>query len=163
MRNNHIINILEGKPFASLSEQELQVIQEHLDTCPKCLQAYQVAKISAVLLKERAAESVSPSPFFKTRVLASLRERQAESGNRNLGSLWRSAGALVSSMVAAVAMLVVLSFVGPDPALTPQSVVSASNSYSTEDVLFNQSEASDDQTDSQTYTTLYEAEEEAVK
>ncbi|HKZ79835.1 MAG TPA: hypothetical protein VJ124_16300 [Pyrinomonadaceae bacterium] len=164
MKENHIISILESKPFSSFNEQELHVIQMHVDTCLTCRQAYQVAEISALLLKERTAQSFSPSPFFKTRVLALWRERESENKGRVLVKLWRSAGALVSSMAATVAMLAMLSFVGPEVTLSPEVANSSANAYSAEDLYFNQSQLSEDQvSDSQIYSTLYEGEEEAMK
>ena len=164
MRENHIIGILEGKPFAGLTEQELLVIRAHVDGCSSCRQAYRAAKVSAGLLKERTAESPSPSPFFHTRVLARLRERQAEERRPVFARLWRTAGALVSSMVAAVVMLAVLSFIGPESAITSDAVVSAAaGAYSAEAVVLNQSVAADEPSDSQTYTTLYEDEEEVAR
>src|ERR671922_301207 len=112
MRDEHIINILESAPFADLSERELASVTAHCATCASCQRAYEAARVSALLLKERVAESVEPSPFFQTRVLAALRGRQTNEA-WSFARLWRSAGALVSSMAAIVALLAGLTFLAP--------------------------------------------------
>jgi hypothetical protein len=180
MTNKHIINLIESTPLASLSEADLTAIRTHTAHCSDCGQAFKAAQISALLLKERAAETFEPSPFFNTRVLASLRERQAanESWANDswadpwaLGRMWKAAGALASSMVATVAALAVLTFVSPGNqiASAPQEISSLPNSYSAEEVILNQNEVAGDQfssgqvSDSQVLTAIYGGEEEAVR
>jgi len=163
MRDEHIISLIENAPFASLSENDLAAIGAHTEHCSDCLRAFKAAQIAALLLKERAAEAFEPSPFFHTRVLASLRERQAnESDSWALGRMWRAAGALASSMVATVAALAVLTFFIPGNQIaSSQQVGSLANSYSAEDVLLNQSEQLDESvSDAQVLNTIYDAEEE---
>src|SRR6266487_4123067 len=111
MKENHIIDILENSSFASLNESERAVIQTHAANCLPCARAYEATQVASSLLKARASEVVEPSPFFHTRVLASLRERQNEIPA--FKRLWQVAGALVSSMTATVALLAVLSFIIP--------------------------------------------------
>jgi anti-sigma-K factor RskA len=165
MRDEHIISLIENAPLASLSENELTAIRAHTDHCADCLQAFRATQISALLLKERAAEVFEPSPFFHTRVMATLRERQANGSWTNswaLGRMWRAAGALASTMVATVAALAVLTFAIPvsQVATGPQQVGSLSSSYSAEDVLLNQSEPVDESlSDAQILNTLYDGEE----
>ena len=121
MRDEHIIIIIENVPLASLGEDELSAIRAHTRSCSNCLQAFQAAQVSQRLLKERAAVEVEPSPFFHTRVLATLRERQANNSWAFI-RMWRSAGALASSMAAAVALLAVLTFVVPESQVTSQQM-----------------------------------------
>src|SRR5687767_1892063 len=135
MKDEHIISLLENAPLASLSENDLAAIRVHADHCSGCLRAFQAAQISALLLKERAAEVFEPSPFFHTRVLATLRERQANASWADkwaLGRMWRAAGALASTMVATVAALAVLTFIIPESQVTPESqqASSVANNYS---------------------------------
>jgi hypothetical protein len=170
MRDEHIISLIENAPLASLSENDLTAIRAHTNHCSDCLRAFQAAQISALLLKERAAEAFEPSPFFHTRVMATLRERQANGSWANnswaLGRMWRAAGALASTMVATVAALAVLTFVIPGSQVTsgPQQVSSLSNSYSAEEVLLNQVEQADEPlSDAQVLNTIYDGEEEAVR
>jgi hypothetical protein len=164
MRDQHIISRIENTPFASLSQDDLLAIQVHTEHCSDCLRAFQAAQISALLLKERAAEEFEPSPFFHTSVLATLRERQAVNDSWAWSRLWRAAGALASSMVATVAALAVLTFVIPGEVPSAnQQVSSFYNGYSAEEVLLNQNEQPDEPaTDAQVLNTIYE-EEEAVR
>ena len=158
MREQHIVNILESKPFANLSESDRSTIRAHTPSCDECARAYKVALVSASMLQERMGETVEPSPFFQTRVLAAFREQQRE--EPAFTRLWRSAGALVSSMTAAVVLLAVLSFVGPG---TEQlsSDVSGFTGYTAEEVILDESESALDQvSDAQVLSTLYEAYED---
>jgi hypothetical protein len=157
MREQHIINILESKPFAGLSESDHSTIRAHTADCVECARAYKVALVSASLLQERIGETVEPPPFFHTRVLAAIREQQNEVPA--FARLWRAAGALVSSMTAAVALLAVLSFLGPG---TEQLTTEASvfTGYSAEEVILDDSDAATDQTsDAQVLSTLYAEED----
>lgn len=172
MRNEHIISLIENAPLASLSENDLAAIGAHTKHCSDCLRAFKAAQIAALLLKERAAEQFEPSPFFHTRVLAALRERQAnESDSWALGRMWRAAGALASSMVATVAALAVLTFAipGTQVASGTQSPSSLPNSYSAEEVILDQSPVAENQvsgvpvSDSQVLNAIYGGEDEAVK
>ena len=156
MREQHIIEILESKSFASLSESDHSAISLHAANCVACARAYKVARVSASLLQERIGETVEPLPFFHTRVLAAIREQQHEVPV--LARLWRTAGALVSSMTATVALLAVLSFLVPG---AEQLTADASlfNGYSAEEVILNEGVAATDQpSDAQVLSTLYEAE-----
>lgn len=161
--DRHIISLIESAPLRSLTEIELTTIRAHTDQCPECLRAFQAAQVSALLLKERAAETFEPSPFFHTRVLATLRERQAAnelSASWTLGRLWRSAGVLASSMVATVAALAVLTFVIPGNELVPVNQVSSLHSYSAEEVILDHGSQLDEQlSDDQLLTTIYAGEE----
>src|SRR5689334_8837698 len=98
MHTEHIINLLDEHPLATLSESERAIVEAHSFVCASCLQAYQAAVIATALLQERAAEVVEPTPFFKTRVMAALRERQTDLPF-SFGAMWRTARAMVASMV----------------------------------------------------------------
>jgi anti-sigma-K factor RskA len=167
MRDEHIISLIESAPFASLTEEDLTAIRAHTDRCSNCLGAFQAAQVSALMLKERAEAEFEPSPFFHTRVMATLRERQAanESGANSwaLSRLWRAAGALTSSMVATVAALAVLTFVIPGSQVGSGTPVSSlANSYSAEEVMLDQNPQLDEQlSDGQLLGTIYDGEEEA--
>ena len=82
-----------------------------------------------------------------------------------LGRLWRNAGALASSMAATVATLAVLTFIMPvNQTSSAPEVSSMLNSYSAEELVLDQSNLLDDQiSDDQVFTTLYGADEDAVK
>ena len=160
MKDEHIINLIESGPLASLSETDQAAIRVHTDHCSECFKAFQAAQVSSLLLKERAAEVFEPSPFFHTRVMATLRERQAEGTFTPLWTLtrlWRSAGALASTMLATVAALAVLTFVIPGNELgNPQPVTSLVHTYSAEEVILNETAQMEEQlTDDQLLTTIY--------
>lgn len=163
MRDEHIISIIENAPLSGLGESELSGIRAHTDTCAECRRAFEAAQISTLLLKERVAETIEPSPFFQTRVLAALRERQAVNETSALRRLWNATGALVSSMAATVAALVILTLFAPGSQPTPNQpeVASAYNSYSAEEVLFDENELPEEQLSyGQVLSTLYESDED---
>ena len=163
MRDEHIISIIENAPLSDLSESELANVRAHADQCAECRRAFEAAQISTLLLRERVAETIEPSPFFQTRVLAALRERQAANETSALRRLWNTAGALVSSMAATVAALAILTVFAPgsQPTSASQEMASAYNSYSAEEVLFDQNELPADQMSyGQVLSTLYESDED---
>ncbi|PWT81125.1 MAG: hypothetical protein C5B44_04295 [Acidobacteria bacterium] len=165
MRDKHIIDILETAPLAGLTEQDRATVEAHAKECADCRKAAEAAFLSSVLLKEHAFQTVSPPPFFETRVLAIVRERQATNDSWAFGGMWRAAGALVSSMAATVALLAVLTFGLPgDKTNTNSDVVSAANGYSAEEMMMTGLDQSDEQvSDAQVFTTLYDTEEEVAK
>ena len=113
MREGHIKKTLDETPLAKLGRTELAALREHAGACEECGRALAAAEASSLMLRTRAAESFEPSPFFQTRVLAALRERQAAEEGWTLARLWKSAGLLVSSMAATTAALVVLTLAAP--------------------------------------------------
>jgi anti-sigma-K factor RskA len=165
MSNNHIINLIESAPLASLSENDMSAIREHTPNCLDCRRAFEAAQISMLLLRERAAETFEPSPFFHTRVLATLRERETAGGLWAWSKVWRAAGALASSMVASVAALAVLTFAIPaGQPVTVSQDMTALNAFSAEEVLLEQAESVNDQaSEDQILRTLYEAEDGATR
>ncbi len=153
MSEQHIINILESTRFASLSDSDHSRIRAHSASCEDCARAYKLASVSASLLENRMSETLEPSPFFHTRVMALVREKQNE--GPAFARMWRAAGALVSSMAAAVVLFAVLSFAVFDQALPIDA--SATTAYSAEALILNDVE--EEQTDGQVLSTLYEADE----
>jgi hypothetical protein len=165
MRDDHIITLLENTPLAGVSENDLTAIRAHAESCADCLQAFQAAQVSRLLLKERAAVELEPSPFFHTRVLAALRERQTVNDSWAFARMWRAAGALASSMVATVATLAIftLAIPGTQVASGPQHASSLPNGYSAEEVILNQTSQPEDESDSQVLTVIYGGDEEPAR
>ena len=166
MRDRHIISILESGPFNSLSESDLATVRAHVAHCDGCRRAFEAAQISALLIRERAVAEVEPSPFFQTRVMAALRERQAstQAPISRLWRLWKAAGALVSGMAATVAALAVFTFFAPSPESTPPDVASAFDAYSAAEVIIARGDLpEDDLSYDQVLTTIYEADEDAER
>jgi hypothetical protein len=163
MKDEHIISLIENAPVRSLSENDLTAIRLHTEHCPDCRHAFLAAQVSGLLLKERARAEFGPSPFFHTRVMATLRERQAASENWSWSRMWRAAGALASSMVATVAALAVLTFAIPGTQVASGSLQASSlpSAYSAEDIILDQTSQLEDQSDGQLLGTIYGGEEEA--
>ena len=160
MKAQHIIGILENSPLASLTESELLTVRSHAESCLTCRRAYEAAQLSTLLIKERAAETIEPSPFFQTRVLAALREQQ--NNVPVLSRLWKSAGALVSSMALTTAALAALSILAPGAGTgTSQEATAALNPYSAEAVVLDQSQSADQITDEQVLSAIYADDGEA--
>ncbi|PWT89009.1 MAG: hypothetical protein C5B55_12115 [Blastocatellia bacterium] len=159
MKKKHIIELLESVPFQSLAIEQLTAIREHLPSCDECSRAFEAAQVASLVVKERARVVVEPSPFFQSRVLAALRERQAENVPALL-KLWRAAGALVSSMAVTTAALAALSFVAPGPTVNDQQTI-ALNSYSAEGVILDQNSSDDQLSYDQVLNTIYADDDEA--
>lgn len=161
MKDNHITEILDSKPFASLSESELATIGTHVTSCASCSRAFDAAQISALLIKERADEAaqnaLNVNPFFQTRVMAAWREQQ-EKNVSALRRLWNATGALVTTMAATTAALAVLTFVAPSSDTTSQTTATLVP-YSAESVVLDQSD-NDQLTDDQVLSAIYSDDDE---
>lgn len=156
MKDKHIIDVLDNSPILSLSESQLSEIQAHVRDCGSCREAYEAARVSAIVLQSRAQATIEPSPFFQTRVMAAWRERQAVESVPAMWRLWGSAKALVSTMAVTTAALAVLSFVMPATPASDQAV----SELSAESVIMGQ--ASDEQMSyEQVLATIYEDVDEA--
>jgi anti-sigma-K factor RskA len=165
MSKNHIISLIESAPLAGLNESDLNTIRMHTGDCADCRRAFEAAQISVLVLKEGTPETFEPSPFFHTRVLATLRERQIAGDQWAWTKVWRAAGALASSMVATVAALAVLTFVIPTSQTGPvtQDMTSSLNAYSAEEVLLGQGEAFNDQVSEDQILNMLYPEDEAAR
>ena len=158
MKDKHIIELLDSVPLGSISAKEMTFLSTHVQSCDGCRNAYEAARVADQLLKERASVVVEPSPFFQTKVLAAWREQQAENVPV-LQRLWRSAGALVSSMAVTTAALAALSFLEPGPSVPTQETL-AVNSYSAEGVILDQNAIDEQLTDEQVLSAIYAEEDE---
>jgi hypothetical protein len=161
---NHITDILDNSPFTALSERELSAIRAHTANCSECANAFEAARLSAVLLNERiseAAESVAnANPFFQTRVLAAWREqRTGAAGAWSFRRLWNATGALVASMAATTAALAVLMFVAPVTNSTDQQTA-ALVPYTAESVVLEQDRDDNQLTNDQVISAIYDDDDE---
>ena len=138
MKDEHIIERLDAGPLGQMSQQDLAVIEQHVAVCDSCRREYSIARLTDNLIHVRTADAMEPPPFFQTRVLAAWRERRVNDV-WSFARMWRSAGGLVSSMAATVAVLVALTFAWPGVATpTVQGDPSvAQATYSAEDVIFD--------------------------
>src|SRR6266850_1588320 len=162
MKHKHIVDMLENAPLASLDEGQIKAIRVHVESCVTCARAYDAAQLSTLLIRERAAESIEPSPFFQTRVMAAVREQQAFNAAPAFGRLWRSAGALVSSMALTTAALAAFTVFGPGSTTqAPLDTTAALNPYSAEAVVFDPASNDDQMSYGQVLGTIYAEPEEA--
>jgi hypothetical protein len=166
MEDRHVRHVLENAPLASLGEIELAEVRAHAEACADCRRAFEAARVSSLLLRERAAAAVEPPAFFQTRVLAALRERRGGEEVWSFARLWKTAGALVASMAAAVGLLAGLTFVAPGAQTTADDdqLAAASGFYTTDDSLFaGDDTAADVLSDGQVLTTIYDQQDDEAK
>jgi len=156
--NKHITEILDRAPIAMLSESELLEIHVHTLDCMSCREAFEAARLSAVVIKSRVEATIEPSPFFQTRVMAALREQQAVESVPAMLRLWRSAKALVSAMAVTTAALAVVSFI--QPSQTTPVVDQTASAYSAYSVIMDQ-DAEDQMSYEQVLSTIYEDDDDA--
>jgi hypothetical protein len=163
MNTSHITDILDNTPLAELSDTESRAIRDHVTVCGECERAFQAARISAILMKERtaaAAENVlQANPFFQTRVLAAWREQQAEVPGWSFRRLWNATGAMVASMAATTAALAVLTFVVPATDTSDQQTA-ALVPYSAETVVLEQDQDDNQLTNDQVISAIYADDDE---
>jgi anti-sigma-K factor RskA len=156
MKDKHITEILDNVSIAMLSESDLNEIRAHALECMSCRDAFEAARLSAVVIKSRVEATIEPSPFFQTRVMAALREQQAVESVPAMLRLWRSAKVLVSTMAVTTAALALFSFIQPAQPVVDQTA----SAYSEYSVIMDQN--TDDQMSyEQVLSTIYEDDEDA--
>jgi hypothetical protein len=163
MRDNHIITMLEVKPVGQLTEDELSVINAHAAVCPSCMRAFESARASDSLIRARASQTIDVSPFFKTRVMAAIRERGLQPELPALARMWKAAGALVSMMAALVVILVGLTIFSysPDRQTQGTEIATSQNIYSPEYVVLERGDVEDDPIAyDQVLGTIYDSEDD---
>lgn len=158
MKDKHITEILDNASIAMLSESELNEIRAHALECMSCREAFEAARVSAMVIKSRVEATIEPSPFFQTRVMAALREQQAVESVPAMLRLWRSAKALVSTMAVTTAALAVVSFM--QPSQTTPVVDQTASAYSAYSVIMDQ-DADDQMSYEQVLSTIYEDDDDA--
>ena len=157
--NKHIIDILEGGPLTGISEEQMATVRLHTESCAPCRKALEAARLSNFLIHKRTTEVVEPSPFFQTRVMAALRERQTKESVPAIVRLWKSAGGLVSSMALSTAALAVFSVLIPGSSTsTIGQETAVLNSFSAEGVILGQEQNDDQISYDQVLNTIYDDE-----
>jgi len=160
MRDEHVIKLLEEKPLGSLSESEFRWIDSHISHCSGCARAYDAARTSTVMLRARASEVVEPPPFFNTRVMAAIRERQIIPEQFSIFGMWKAARPLVSSMVALVVILLTLTLFVSQVQTPVETNLIAGDIYSAEWVVLKGDDITDDDiTYGDVLTTLYDSQD----
>ncbi|GIU81348.1 MAG: hypothetical protein D6687_06925 [Acidobacteria bacterium] len=134
----HITEILDEKPFAELTAEELQTIKAHCKACLSCENAFRAALISFELLQAKRMEQAMPSPFFHTRVLAAInRERTKVSQVFTLW--WRASAPIIALLLLFVISLLGLTIMLP----SSEDEFSTSEIISTEMAITDKRQASE--------------------
>ncbi len=161
MKSKHITEILDRATFAELSEQDKSVVSAHAKDCSSCRQAFEAARLSAILLKsDTAAASIAPSPFFQSKVMTAWRERQLP--RRPIEAFrrwWQASAAPVFIMLTIMAALVSLTFIAPQDS---QAEISSFNLYTTDTVIMDQNPPRD-LTNEQVFQVIYTTRNEVRK
>ena len=158
MPDTHITRTLEEKPFDSLSRDDIARAESHIAICDDCKSAYDAARIAAHLIQARTAQTVDVGPFFKTRVMAAIRESRLSPEEPPLVRMWRAAGALVSSIAVLLVILTGMTIFneGPDSQIELRS----QNLYSPEYVVLERGDPDDDElANDQVISTIYDLED----
>jgi len=162
MPDSHIIKILDEEPFSSLSDGDIASAESHIAMCQQCKSAYDAARVAASLIQARTSETVDASPFFKTRVMAAIRERQLTAEEPALVRMWRAAGALISTLALLLVTLTGMTIFSQSHEFQSQTpVVAASqNLYSPEYVVLERGDLDDDElANDQVIGTVYDVED----
>jgi len=162
MPDNHITKILDKKPFSSLGDGDIASAESHIAMCQQCKSAYDAARIAASLIQARTSETVDAGPFFKTRVMAAIRERQLTAEEPALARVWRAAGALISTMALLLVTLTGMTIFSqsPDTRIQTPVVAASQNLYSPEYVVLERGELDEDEVaNDQVIGTVYDVED----
>ncbi|HEX9931101.1 MAG TPA: hypothetical protein VGB02_21380 [Pyrinomonadaceae bacterium] len=154
MKSKHITKILNETAFKDLSRAEIAEINAHADDCPRCQKAFQAARMSSALLENRAAEVFEPSPFFETRVLAALREKQIVA--KPIAAFWRwwrASSVVVFPILLVVITLMALTIFSPQQ---PLQATAAADDFSTEQIIFQGNDFNQTLTTAQAMQIIYE-------
>ena|ERR1700754_4307785 len=161
MQDPHITRLLEEKPVSHLSAAALEAIEAHITACTDCLRAYRGARISETLIEARKAERQEVSPFFKTRVMAAIREKRLSPELPAWVRLWQAAGSLVLTLASVVLILIGLTiFNSPLDGPTMPEAMTTQNIYSPDEVVLGQDDAADEAVGyDQVLGTMYDTED----
>ena len=158
MPDSHIISVLEGKPFETLTSDDIARAEAHIAICVECNSAYDAARIAASLMQARASETVDVGPFFKTRVMAAIRERRLSPEEPAFVRMWKAAGAMVSTFAVLLVVLAGMTIFseGPDS----QGGLASQNLYSAEYVVLQRDDPVESElADDQVVSTIYDLED----
>jgi anti-sigma factor RsiW len=158
MRDQHVTNLLEERPIRRLSDDERTMIEAHVAVCDACSTAYRAARISDSLLAARAAETEAASPFFKTRVMAAIRERGLSPEPAAWLRIWRAAGSLLLAMTILVVALVGLT-VFNSVTNAPSTDIAINQTISSPDEIMFGSDDANEASYDQVFGTIYGSED----
>ena len=159
MRDPHITSLFEEKPVGRLSADELAAIEAHVAECGDCLRSYRAARLAESLIAARSAETQTAPPFFKTRVMAAIRERRLSTEPAAWLRIWRAAGAMLMAMMMLVVVLAGWTVFNAAAVATPSPDAAVTQNIDSDDeVVFGQDDAGEDSYD-QVLGTIYDSED----
>ena len=161
MLDTHIIKTLEEKPFDSLSGDVIASVESHIAICDECKSAYDASRIAASLIQARKAETVDVGPYFKTRVMAAIREGRLSHEEPALIRMWRAAGALVTTLTLLLVILAGMTIFSRSPdSQMGLTVSSRENLYSPEYLVLERGDpGSEELANDQVVSTIYDLED----
>jgi hypothetical protein len=160
MRDIHIVKMLEEKAISRMTEAEVVVIESHTTGCADCLRAYRAARVSTALLRARALEAVEPSPFFKTRVMAAIKEKQISPELPAIVRMWKAAGLMVSAMAMIVVILAGIEFFSSDIKTDLPELTAGQSIFSEDYVVFRDDDVAGETLQyDEVLATMYESED----
>src|SRR5262249_44374709 len=115
MRCRQVRKAIDIQPLDHADGNARLAILAHCEKCIECRQWLEAAALTTSLIRARAAEEMEPSPFFRTRVLAAIRDCGSDTIRRQTERMWRSSRAIVASMFVVVFVLVALNLLAPKP------------------------------------------------
>jgi hypothetical protein len=137
MKNGHISDLIENNGVAGLNATDKALVESHVAECAACADAFRKLEVANVLIRTRLMESIEPSPFFSTRLMAAVRAKRVEADGQTLWGLWRMARGLVTGMAATVVLLGGLTFFSGANQLGVESAsITSPGASSPEQVLF---------------------------
>ena len=153
MKSKHITKILDETRFKDLSPVQISEINAHAEECAECGSAFQAARLSSVLFTNRTPEIFEPPPFFETKVLAALREKQALA--KPIAAFWRwwhASSAVVFPILLVVITLMALTI------FAPQQPVQATlaDDFAPEQIIFQGNDFNQTLTTAQALQIIYE-------
>jgi hypothetical protein len=108
----------------------------HCQSCAECRRWFDSAAVARSLVKIRASHEFEPSPFFKTRVLAAIRDRGPITTLWSAEKMWRSTRIIVASMCALVVILLALNLFAPRP-IDGATAVDTRGGYAVERIVMD--------------------------
>src|SRR5262245_35382623 len=115
MRCRQVRKSIDTQPLNHTDGDQRLAILAHCESCVDCRRWLDAAALATSLIRARACEEMEPSPFFRTRVLAAIREHGSVALRRQTERMWRSSRAVVASMFAVVMILLALNLFAPQP------------------------------------------------
>ena len=115
MRCRQVRKAIDTQPPGQADGDARLAILAHCDGCIECRRWLEAAALTTSLIRARAAKEIEPSPFFRTRVLAAIRDCGAGTIRRQTERMWRSARVIVVSMFVVVIILLALNLIAPKP------------------------------------------------